>query len=164
MDKMNISDHLNELGVLNRREIEARILAPFVQALGEEFGREKVLEILRRVIVDVARSQGAGLAESMEGDGLEQFARSMEAWKKDDAIQMEVLEQSDEAFSFNVRRCRYAGLYRALGIPELGAILSCNRDFGLIEGFNPEIHLTRTQTIMEGADFCDFRFVHNKKE
>ena len=25
-------------------------------------------------------------------------------------------------------------------------------------GFNPAIELTRTQTIMEGAPFCDFRF------
>ncbi len=33
-----------------------------------------------------------------------------------------------------------------------------HRDEALIEGFNPEIKLHRTQTIMEGATFCDFRF------
>jgi hypothetical protein len=49
-------------------------------------------------------------------------------------------------------------MYRALGIPELGALLSCNRDFALIERFNPDVRLTRTQTIMEGATHCDFRF------
>jgi N-methylhydantoinase A len=32
------------------------------------------------------------------------------------------------------------------------------RDFALIEGFNPDIQLTRTQTLMEGAPFCDFQF------
>ena len=69
-----------------------------------------------------------------------------------------MLEQSDQRFSFNVTRCRYAELYRGLGIPELGAVLSCNRDFSLIEGFNSQVTLTRTQTIMEGAPFCDFRF------
>jgi hypothetical protein len=53
---------------------------------------------------------------------------------------------------------RYAEMYRALGVPELGALLSCNRDFALGEGFNPEMTLTRTQTIMEGAPFCDFRY------
>jgi hypothetical protein len=73
---------------------------------------------------------------------------------------MDVLEQTDHSYSFNVTRCRYAELYRDLGIPELGKLLSCNRDFSLIEGFNPEIQLTRTQTIMEGASHCDFRFVH----
>ena len=41
---------------------------------------------------------------------------------------------------------------------DLGASLSCQRDFSLVEGFNPAIRLTRTQTLMEGAPFCDFRF------
>jgi hypothetical protein len=49
-------------------------------------------------------------------------------------------------------------MYRALGIPELGGLLSCNRDQALIQGFNPNVQLERTQTIMEGAPFCDFRY------
>jgi hypothetical protein len=75
-----------------------------------------------------------------------------------------ILEATGEKFSFNVTRCRYAGMYRELGIPELGAILSCNRDFALIQGFNPQIDLARTQTIMEGAAFCDFRFTLTHQE
>ncbi|MFO7623611.1 MAG: L-2-amino-thiazoline-4-carboxylic acid hydrolase [Anaerolineales bacterium] len=151
-------DQLNALGVLTRREIEARILGPLLDAMGEEFGRERVLEITREVIIQVARQQGAQIAESRGGKSLAHFAASLEDWKKDDALEMEVLEQSETSFSFNVTRCRYAELYRALGMPELGAILSCNRDFSLTEGFNPDIHLARTQTIMEGAAFCDFRY------
>jgi hypothetical protein len=49
-------------------------------------------------------------------------------------------------------------MYRALGLADLGASLSCQRDYALVQGFNSEIELTRTQTIMEGAPFCDFRF------
>jgi hypothetical protein len=49
-------------------------------------------------------------------------------------------------------------MYRALGIPELGEVLSCQRDAALIEGFNPDVTLTRTQTIMQGAACCDFRY------
>jgi hypothetical protein len=45
-----------------------------------------------------------------------------------------------------------------LGIPELGTSLSCARDFALINGFNPNITLKRTKTLMEGADCCDFRY------
>jgi hypothetical protein len=37
-------------------------------------------------------------------------------------------------------------------------VLSCNRDSALIEGFNPEVNLTRTQTLMQGASHCDFRY------
>ena len=43
-------DTLNEVGVLKRREIEARILIPVLEALGQEFGRERVLAITRNVI------------------------------------------------------------------------------------------------------------------
>jgi hypothetical protein len=45
---------LNKIGVLKRREIEARILAPLLDALSGEFGREKVLQIVRETIVGIA--------------------------------------------------------------------------------------------------------------
>ena len=151
-------DALNAAGVLTRREIEARIVAPLLDALGEEFGRERVLEIAREVITNVARIQGVQVAESMGGHTLDHFAASMEAWKKGDAIEMEVLSKSEGVFAFNITRCRYAEMYAELGISELGVLLSCNRDFALIEGFNADITLTRTQTIMEGESHCDFRF------
>jgi hypothetical protein len=151
-------DYMNVVGLLNRREIEARILAPLLEALCAEFDREKVWEITRKVIQDIAREQGAQMAAGMESNDLQHFALATEAWKKDNAIQTEVLEQTRKRFCFNVYRCRYAEMYAHLGITELGKVLSCERDFALLQGFNPNITLTRTQTIMEGAELCDFRF------
>ena len=162
------ADKLNDIGVLKRREIEARILAPVLAALGEEFGRERVLEVTRDAIINLAREQGAQLAAQTGGNELADFARALAAWKKDDAMQMDVLTEpvglNEERYDFNVTRCRYAEMYRALGIPELGAALSCNRDFALIEGFNPQIQLTRTQTLMQGAACCDFRFARQSNQ
>lgn len=151
-------DRLNAVGVLARREIEARILAPVVDALGREFGRDRVVAIVRDVIVGIAREQGRAMAEARGNASLTSFAATLEPWTRDGALQMDVREQTDERLSFDVTRCRYAEMYRALGIPELGAVLSCNRDAALIEGFNPDVALTRTQTIMEGAPCCDFRY------
>jgi hypothetical protein len=149
---------MNAVGVLKRREIEARILAPLLEALSAEFDRQRVLEITRSVIREIAYQQGVQLANSMVTNDLEHFALAQEAWKTDDAIQTEVLELNHDRFVFNVSRCRYAEMYQHLGVPELGKILSCDRDFPLIDGYNPDICLTRTQTIMEGADKCDFNF------
>ena len=146
------------IGVLNRRETEARVLAPVIEAMAEEFGREKVLEILRDTIVRLANEQGVELAEAMGGDGPAEFMESMKFWRQDNALEIDVLEQSDDKLAFNVTGCRYAQIYKALGIPELGAILSCNRDFAFAEGFNKDAKLTRTQTILSGASHCDFRF------
>jgi predicted ArsR family transcriptional regulator len=158
-------DYMNAVGLLNRREIEARLLAPLITALSAEFGRERVWEIVSRVVEEIAKKQGAQLASTLESNDLQQFAMTTDTWKKDNAIQTEVLEQTRRKFSFNVYRCRYAEMYTHLGIPELGKTLSCDRDYALIEGFNPDITLTRTQTIMEGADICDFCFelVRSKK-
>jgi hypothetical protein len=152
------ADTLNDIGVLKRREIEARILAPLVDALAAEFGRERVLEIVRRVIIQVARDQGRALAERMQGSTLTHLAKSQANWLMGDALTIEILHVDDTAYDYDVTRCRYAEMYRSLGIPELGAILSCGRDFSLGEGFNPDLTLSRTQTIMEGAPRCDFRY------
>lgn len=152
------------IGVLARRETEARVLAPVIEAMAEEFGREKVLEILRDTIIRVANEQGAELAGAMGGDGPAEFMDSMKYWKQDGALEIEVLDQSDDKLSFNITGCKYAQMYKALGIPELGAILSCNRDFAFAEGFNGNAKLTRTQTILSGATHCDFRFDFSDKD
>ena len=146
------------LGVLTRRETEARILAPVIDALGDRFGRNEVVETVRDTIIRIAQEQGAELADTMGGNGSNAFLDSLQYWTKDDALVIDLLEHTDEKLSFNVVRCRYAELYKALGIPELGAVLSCNRDFALVEGFNPDADLTRTQTIMQGASHCNFRY------
>src|ERR1700684_2091196 len=52
---MSSDVELNEIGVLKRREIEARLLAPIVDALGDRFGRHEVLEVVRSVITGIAR-------------------------------------------------------------------------------------------------------------
>ena len=158
-EQQTVPDTLNaRIGVLNRREVEARILKPVIEALGDAFGHDEVRAILRETIIKLAAEQGAELAEQMGGCEAHHFADSMEYWTRGGALEIDVLEESGAALSFNVTRCRYAELYRSLGIAELGAILSCNRDYALIDGFNPDVSLTRTQTIMEGADHCDFRY------
>jgi len=156
-------DDLNaKMGVLTRREVEARILAPVINALGDEFGHDRVLDIVRETITQIAADQGAELAQHMGGNSLGHFVDSLQYWTKDNALEIEVVEQTDSSFVFNVTRCRYADLYKRLGVSGYGTIFSCARDFALIEGFNEKIALTRTQTIMEGAPYCDFRYTFKK--
>jgi hypothetical protein len=154
---MSDHDDLNDIGILKRREIEARIVAPLLARLAAAYG-DGVYDVARDVIVDVARAQGAALAEQVGDQTLPGFARGLAAWSADGALESEIVELTETAFAFDVSRCRYAEMYRALGMEDLGAMLSCNRDGSLIDGFNPNIEFTRTQTIMGGATHCDFRF------
>jgi hypothetical protein len=151
-------DRLNAVGVLTRREIEARILAPIIDALGQRFGRTEVVGIVREVVAGLARDQGRAIAQSQGDTSLQSFAQTLGPWTKHDALRLHVIDETPDRFSFDVTRCRYAEMYRALGILELGEVLSCQRDAALIEGFSPEVTLTRTQTIMQGAPCCDFRY------
>ncbi|MFC1732615.1 L-2-amino-thiazoline-4-carboxylic acid hydrolase [candidate division KSB1 bacterium] len=154
---------INTIGMLARREIEARIAGPIIDAFIKEFGEERTLKIVKDVITGLAKESGQQLRESVGGNSLRHFMKGMELWKKDDAYEAEILEQSETKLSTNTTRCRYAEMYKELGMEKLGVILSCGRDFALMEGFNPSIKLTRTQTIMEGAPYCDFRYCMEKK-
>lgn len=152
-------DTLNEaVGVLTRREIEARVLAPFYRTVAEELGEARARELLAEVIRSEARKAGEMMRERAGSCDLSAFAAQWEPWVRGGALELEVLEQTDDTWRFNVTRCRYAELYRELGLTDLGAVLSCNRDAALIEGFGGGVVLERHQTIMQGAPHCDFHY------
>jgi hypothetical protein len=154
-----IPDTLNEaVGVLTRREIEARILKPLIDAFAARFGRDETLELLREVVKDAAREGGLRMRAQAGGEDLVSFAAQWEPWFRGGALEIEELERTPETWAFNVTRCRYAELYKELGLETLGGLLSCNRDAALVEGFSDSIAFERTQTIMEGAACCDFRY------
>ena len=80
------------------------------------------------------------------------------AFAREDALDYRVIEKSQDAFAFDVTACRYAEFYQELGEPELGFLLVCSGDFDMAEGFGSDIKFARTQTIMQGAGHCDFRY------
>jgi len=153
-----MGDNINSVGILVRREIEALLAVPLVRGFMEEFGREKALDIAGKVIRDLALESGRLLASPSGGNKMENLAKGVPLFSQGGALKIDVLEASPIKISMNVPECRYAEMYKEHGMEEFGCLLSCSRDFSLVEGFNPKIKLTRTQTIMEGANYCDFRF------
>ncbi|MFH1037301.1 MAG: L-2-amino-thiazoline-4-carboxylic acid hydrolase [PVC group bacterium] len=156
---MNEKDTGKKISHLQRREIQAPVAAVLIRGLGVEIGREKAIEVAASAIRADAIIDGRRMAERYGSSTLEELARVVkEVWAEDDAISIKMLEETDRKLSFDVVRCRYAELYDRLKMRELGSCLSCSRDEAFTEGFNPLIKLIRTQTIMEGAPTCDFRF------
>ena len=146
------------LTLIAQREIEAKIVGPLVRGFIAELGHDRALDVVREVVAGLARDRGAELARAVGEASLEAFAADIDRWREGGALEIDFLERTPDRLSFNVTRCKYAEMYRALGLADLGGSLSCQRDFALVEGFNPAIALTRTQTLMEGASHCDFRF------
>ena len=57
-----------EIGVLKRRETEARIIAPIIDALADSFGKEEVLEVIKEKIISLSQQQGENLSEEYGND------------------------------------------------------------------------------------------------
>lgn len=153
-----MSIDIDQMSVLDRRRIEAMVLGPMIRAFEQEIGKERAHAIARRVIIKIAQDQGKALSQRLGGNDLSTFSRGKDPWTRGGALEMDVLEDSEVRVSFNVTRCRYAEMYRELGMDDLGSIFSCGRDGALSSGFSPRLKLERTQTIMEGASHCDFRY------
>ena len=150
---------MSELPIIELRRIEANIIKPIYEEMAAELGEEKARRILGAAIRKNAIEQGRTLAAaSGEPPGIAGFAKLLERWTANDALRMEVLEQDDDRFDFNVVRCRCSEMYREMGLGDLGALLSCNRDGAFCEGYDARLELSRTQTIMSGASHCNFRY------
>jgi hypothetical protein len=54
-------------------------------------------------------------------------------------------------------------MYKDMGLGEIGHLLSCQRDGTFCQGYDERLELTRTQTIMQGASHCDFRYRWREK-
>ena len=150
---------MSELPIIELRRIEANIIKPIYEEMAAELGEEKARRILGSAIRKAAIEQGRTLAAaSEEPAGIAGFAKLLERWTANDALRIEVLEQDDERFDFNVVRCRYSEMYREMGLGDIGALLSCNRDGAFCEGYDERLELSRPQTIMSGASHCNFRY------
>jgi L-2-amino-thiazoline-4-carboxylic acid hydrolase len=150
--------------VIQQVKIQAQILIPLVKALQAELGEERANALVRRALGDIYRRYGEEFRRTKNENNLGKAMAS--AWAKyadEDALDYRVIEQSKDAFEFDVTGCRYAEFYKELGEPELGFLLVCDADFPMAEGFGPEVKLTRTQTIMQGAGHCDFRYKRSKE-
>ncbi|MBN9025385.1 MAG: L-2-amino-thiazoline-4-carboxylic acid hydrolase [Rhizobiales bacterium] len=148
-----------EIGILQRRRIEAAIIAPIYAGMVREIGEARAQAILDTAISQAAIDTGRAFAERTEGGtSLRTFQELQSLWTQDDALEIEVVRATDTHFDYNVHRCRYAESYREMGLGQIGHLLSCNRDGVFCQGYDPRITLERTQTLMEGAEHCDFRY------
>lgn len=153
-----------DIPIIERVKIQAQVLIPLVKTHQAELGEERANAIVRRALGDLYRKLGEKWwrvrGSNNLGDGV---ASAFDEYAAGDALDYEVLKQTPDAFEINVNGCRYAEFYKELSTPELGFLLTCSADFPMAEGFGPDVKLTRTQTIMQGASHCDFRYALEKK-
>jgi hypothetical protein len=153
--------HPANLSMLEKRRIEAEILGHVYHVLKESHGKAVAMATIGDSVRRSAVEQASRFAaEAKEGTSLESFIERSRLWFKDDALKVEVRRRTDTEYDYDVVRCRYSEMYREMGLGEIGHLLSCQRDGSFCEGYDPKLKLVRTQTLMEGASHCDFRYTY----
>ena len=152
---------VSDVPCLIRREIEALMIAPFLEAFAEEFGREKVMEIAGKVIDKLAVESGKAYAEEMhlKADETlipairEQLLSHNEVGDCDNRL----VDETEDHVTVHTCDCDYVKMYERIGLKDLGCLLSCRRDVRFYEGMGLGLRLVREGTRMEGCEVCDFR-------
>ena len=154
-----------DIPLIEQVKIQAQVLVPLVKALQAELGEERANAIVRKALGDLYRKYGEKWWRTQGARNLgDKIASAFEVFAAGDALEYEVVKKAPDAFELNVTECRYAEFYKKIGAPELGFLLTCSADFSHAEGFGADVQLTRTQTIMQGASHCDFRYALKRSE
>jgi len=137
------------ISVIEQAKIQAQVLVPLVKALQAELGEARANAIVRRTLGELYRGFGEEFWRAKNEHHLgKAVASAFATYARDGALEVQVTTESQDAFEFD----------KELGEPELGFLLVCSADFDTARGFGDDIKLTRTQTIMQGASHCDFRY------
>jgi hypothetical protein len=147
------------MAMLEKRRIEAAILKHVYETLKASHGVEAAQRTIAEAVRRSAMEQAGEMAAKVGGQTtLQTFIDRQEPWTRGGALERDVIEESATRYRYNVTRCKYAEMYRAMGLGEIGHLLSCRRDGTFCEGYDARIKLKRTQTIMQGASHCDFDY------
>ncbi len=157
---------MTDLPTLTKRRLQAQVIGPIFAEMVAELGEEKASAILDKAIRKAAIAEGQEFARRAPGGvtSMADFIKLYDLWTADGALEMKVLQATDERFDFDITRCRYAETYKEMGLGKIGHLLSCNRDGTFCEGYDPDITLERKQTIMQGAPCCTFRYTYRRKK
>jgi predicted ArsR family transcriptional regulator len=148
------------LSLLDKTRIQAQVLVPVLRALRAELGQERANAIVKGALRDWSKQLFAAVGESVEGSPRRKWAAMHTALAEvtEREVTVEMNRHDKEALEFDVTHCRFAEFFRALGEPELGALLVCETDFDIAAAGGGDVSFTRDQTIMQGAPSCTFRY------
>lgn len=149
---------IDDLTPLEVWQIRMQAIVPIVRDMQEAFGKEAVLEVLKkRIEADLKevvakapnRPDHSGLNELIGhfgGSGMLEYER----------------RQTGGEVEVDVSSCKYAKMAQSMDAADIGAILICGRDH--MHAARHGFELKRTQTRMQGGKMCDFVFAERPAE
>ena len=150
----------SDITMLDKVKIQAQVLVPVMRALRAELGRDKADALVKGALRDWSKGLFAEIGKDIEGSPYRKFA-TMNTALADVTMQevsFDMHRRDKQALEFDITSCRFAEFFRALGEPELGALLICHVDADIADAGGDEVNFSRTQTLMQGASCCNFRY------
>ena len=149
-----------DISLLDKTRIQAQVLLPVLAALRAELGKDKADAIVKQALRDWSKNLFAAIGDGIDGSPRRKWAtiQSVFGEVSGKEVEFEILRQDKEALDLDVTRCRFAEFFRALGEPELGALLVCNTDIDIAAAGGDDVSFSREQTLMQGAPSCTFRY------
>jgi hypothetical protein len=137
---------------------ELRPLIFSLQAAIELFGRERAKEMAKLALEKYAQAR---FVTSFDDIPME------ERWEKfrggiihhADDIEYSVEKVDDSMIKIKYLRCIFLEIFRDYGLEDF-VPLYCDTDYSTCRQIHPGISMTRTQTLAEGASFCDHYWVY----
>jgi len=141
-----------KISMFDAVKIQSRAIIPVVKALEAELGKQRAHELVGNAIAN-------GWAELLASRNAERNSHPGEGEPAGEfPVESEVVEHTKDSYALNFTSCRFADYFREIGEPEIGALLTCGVDFAAEAKLRPDWEFRRTQTRMQGAAFCDFRW------
>lgn len=142
---------MSRISILDAVKIQSRALIPVVRALEAELGEERAHEIVGRALAESYADLRAGMTDARD-------EHPGEAEGLDFPVETEVVDHTETSYGFDITGCAFADYFRSIGEPEIGALMTCGVDFAVEKRLRPGWEFRRTQTRMQGAKTCDFRW------
>src|SRR6202162_1780788 len=149
-----------KISLLDKTRIQAQVLVPVLRALRAELGNDKADAIVKQALRDWSRQLFAAIGDGIEGSPQRKWATIQSVWGEDSGkeVELEIRRDEEAALEIDVTRCRFAEFFRALGEPELGALLICEADFDIVSVGEGAVSRDLAQTLMQGAPRRTLRY------
>src|SRR5947207_7445358 len=132
-----------KISLLDKTRIQTQVLLPVLRTLRAELGKDKADVIVKQALRDWSKQLFAAIGERIDGSPRRKWAAIQTPWVEASGkeVDVNILRHDKEALEMDVTRCRFAEFFRAIGEPELGALLVCEADFDIAAVGGGEVSL-----------------------
>ena len=137
-----------------------RAYIEFIKTLQSELDEEELMRLLKIHSASIGRQVGERQAKNSPDATFQTFVATFRSPDFDKSLTLEIVEDTEKVFQLRVTECVWAKVYRDAGLGgEIGHAAVCNMDYYWPPGFNKNLKMERTKTLMQGDDCCNHRYI-----